>query len=65
MSEAETRDLGIKMTKLQSLYDALARSRANPPSDKHEAALEVQRLRGQIASLRNTLPKPKLVVRNA
>ena len=65
MSEAETRDLGIKLTKLQALYDALARSRANPPPNKHEAALEAQRLQNQIASIRKTLPKPKLVVRNS
>ena len=65
MSEAETRDLGIKMTKLQALYDAQARSRANPPPDKAAAALEAQSLKNQIISLRKTLPKPKLGVRNS
>ena len=65
MSEAETRDLGIKMTKLQALHDALARSRANPPPDKVAAALEAQNLNNQIKALRATLPKPRLVVRNA
>ena len=65
MTEAATRDLGIKMTKLGALHEALDRSRANPPPDKMAAALEAQNLKNQINSIRKTLPKPRLVVRNA